>query len=416
MLRLCLASLRPCPHQLRPISSQTSCLPCPIGSYSIAPDFVNTSVCRTCGPNERADAGAAGPWACKPYDCGPGKFLTTVAGELIEPNSPVLGCQGCAANQYVGESTPQGNQCMSCPVGTTSPALTSSRNGCTDCPPGWTRQANERECQPCGVNTYPNVSGECIACLDGSVRQGNEPECRICPANTYTTDSGQCVACPLGSSSTEGSTSCADCPYGTTVQLGLQTRCEPCQSDSYLDESAKQCVACPAGRHTIESTPNIGIASCYCLAGSYIETGTGDDITGQCKQCPAGLDSVAFAHGIEACKRQCPENQFDRVSGTCSDCPPGEASPGGFIECSPCGPNTFRDKSKRCTACPNGSTSPSGSEGTDACACNPGSSKNPDTGLCADCPVDFFSDAGEPCRPICPQGQTDEGGQSVCTD
>jgi hypothetical protein len=137
-------------------SSQTACLACPDGSYSAVTGGINNSVCRSCENIEYAEAGAGRPGVCKPY--GPGKFISVASGPIVNSNGSPRVCVGCAANQYIGDQTCQGIQCMSCPSGTSPPALTASRDGCIDWGPNSVRQANDLECHPCATNTFRDES------------------------------------------------------------------------------------------------------------------------------------------------------------------------------------------------------------------------------------------------------------------
>ena len=151
-------------------------------------------------------------------------------------------------------------------------------------------------------------SGTCASCPTGSYSASTSAatSCNLCLANTYMTSTGAtvCTACPTGSTtnSVVGGTSVASCL---------------CLANTYMTSTG--CTACPTGSTTNSVAGGTSVAGCLCSADTYM-TSTGGTLA--CTACPTGstTNSVAGSTSVVSCL--CMANTYASSTG-CTVCPAG---------------------------------------------------------------------------------------------
>lgn len=174
-----------CPDGYTLDQASKSCVPCPVGQYSL------NGACVSCGPGSLSGLGERG--------CSCIQNSTIANSSVVwkaETNSCAIQCNGgyyrqtpttcgiCPANTYCPQGSIRPNPC---------PEATVSSTGSTSCKVEMDQELNE-----CPAGTYS----------DDATRM-----CQMCPAGTYSstvgaTSSSTCLTCPSGTRSTMGSRSC----------------------------------------------------------------------------------------------------------------------------------------------------------------------------------------------------------------
>lgn len=277
-----------CPLGSIPVSSTTppSCQPCPAGYFHRGPYSLK---CDACPKNTfNAFTGGVTRDACRP--CGP--------SSVSSPGSPT--CTPCKP----GFVSVRAAACVSCPPGTALPL----------------RGTKCRRCSPRYFSSQPNLA-RCEACPTGTTSNAARTECvpRPCPLGTewngYT-----CIPCPANRYRASGMLSCAPCPLRTVANA-----------------RATSCVACPPGTS---------------IASMYAET-----YTRYCDTCDGNFTTAAPSKPVcavpsnPADRKECPKFTFRDADGDCNRCARDE-----FVK-------TAADGKRSCTPCPPGTWSPGGFTG-----------------------------------------------------
>jgi hypothetical protein len=276
-------------------------------------------------------------------------------------------CTACAAGTYKIETGSAG--CMTCPVGSTSPASSTSSTECivTDCNTGYTN--------PDGV--------ACLSCVTGTYKDTKGSQvCTLCPNNTYSTAIGAnasstCQPCQGNSTAAMGSNEYTDChclPGFLTQSLGhMNATCELCSVGSYNPTlGATTCSKC-AGGYSSSLPGAVSIEHCLgCMLNLWSPEGAA-----QCEFCPSNTTAAALSNELNDCK--CVAGYYPTVSDqdgvTCHACPAGTFKPvEGPSACTNCGSGTYSatpaaTAAAVCLACPSGSVSPSASTTVTDCTC-----------------------------------------------
>lgn len=109
-------------------------------------------------------------------------------------------CTLCVAGKYREATAQTSNTCLTCPIGTNSPAGSGALTLCT-CNAGW-YGPDGAACTVCPVGKYKPTQGAA--------------ECTLCPAgtwsgNTQQTSNATCTACDHNADSAAGSDEQIDC-------------------------------------------------------------------------------------------------------------------------------------------------------------------------------------------------------------
>ena len=354
----------PCPASRYCPGGSVLGTPCPDGTYSNATDLESADACTQCPAGQYCTGGViTGPCS---------------AGFICHFGSPAPDQNDVGQVRIRGEPCPAGHYC---PLGTELPI---------QCPNGTVRADRGGE-QP----------SDCSTCPQGSICYVGDPVPKPCPTGHYCTPEGAFIRCPMGTSNSQSGT--------TNI-----TACRPCPAGYLCDQEAItdfDDFPCPVGHFC----PVHSLAPIECQAGSY-RPSVGAGSQADCLTCPAGHFCVAQSSAPEICPAAtfCPPGS----AGT-TPCPAGSYCPvhsavhdnGAPILCPPsysCAANVFEP-----TACPDGTYCPAGSSaplycplGTktslvtsntsravleDACVvCPPGTYGADDSRLvCATCPAGY---------------------------
>ena len=272
---------------------QSTCKPCPIGTYSH-----HSKGAKTC------------------LDCPIGSFASTTSSSE---------CQVCSPGSYAEHRG--SSQCNLCPINTyqkdqgedhcnlcvnTSTSKVGSI-GCDICGAGHFYNVASKECQICEVGKYQSLpdATECLLCDTGytaNVGATSASQCVISPIPAIVTPVAITVTCPGGYINVDGK--CVACHRG--YESSLQSRsitdnvCTPCQPGSANSLAGHQCVKCSPGTYMDisggfeckECSPGtistkIGSVTCdICKAGT-IQRFPGQSV---CTHCPKGTYSVTCSH------------------------------------------------------------------------------------------------------------------------
>lgn len=195
-----------------------------------------------------------------------------------------------------------------------------------------------------GVPTGPNMSYVGKSSSVGSCRMvGVQQFCDNCPLGSGVDGTGQVTSIYLGT----GQCKCNDF-----------TR--------YWDENSKTCKTCPvkAVSNGLGDATNVEKCKCPDLKTWYWETD-------RCKECPAGSTLTGTGTPIDETNNKCkctdPSYYWNKVSKTCTLCPPNSSTsnrgdsaapnPAGLEQCkcgSGCGDHWSKGFTK-CLSCPAGS-------------------------------------------------------------
>lgn len=238
------------------------CLPCWVGSFSLAVGTMDSSTCTTCP--DYTNSGAASDeltdCTCNKGYTGPNGLACTACptGQYKDVQGSAF-CMLCAADTWLGYSAAIApSNCSSCSPNSQSPEGSSLITAC-QCNAGWTG----------------NLGGPCTACIAGTYKLlKGSASCVNCPADTYSvtvnaTTAGTCLACPANSVSPAGSDDVTDC------------QCNP----GYTGPNGGPCVQCAAGLWKSWIGPE---ACSTCPEGTY-SGATGLTNYTQCTDCPANF-------------------------------------------------------------------------------------------------------------------------------
>ena len=151
--------------------SESDCLECPIGEFSLP----GAGSCTGCGLGKYSEESGV----C--LDCPEGKFSSTGGGDLSS-------CNPCLPGTY---STPGAGSCLNCERGKYNEQQ--SQGSCTNCGPGRysTMDAAKvesacRNCQPGRYSAEEVRAIDCDVCARGtSAPYPGASSCSSCPANRF---------------------------------------------------------------------------------------------------------------------------------------------------------------------------------------------------------------------------------------
>uniref|UniRef100_A0A7S1KS87 Tyrosine-protein kinase ephrin type A/B receptor-like domain-containing protein n=1 Tax=Percolomonas cosmopolitus TaxID=63605 RepID=A0A7S1KS87_9EUKA len=195
----------------------------------------------------------------------------------------------------------------------------------------------------------------------------------------------ECAPCANGTSSllVDGASMCGSCPEGTWAS---GSSCELCPAGTFSQErgasSSATCQNCPVGHFSVA-----GASQCLkCDAGTYADTAG----TATCKKCRGGTHSSAIGASSDS---------------VCQDCPPGEYSYEGSVNCLGCLRGSYAPNSgtETCSKCPKGTAS------SEYAATN--------SSVCHECSAGYYTsyDGASSCMSCNPGTYAENVGASVCT-
>lgn len=333
---------------------QSSCLPCPQGTFKSSAGFYGT--CEPCPDNSSPSNTVAGAFPQAACLCNSGYFGLTFGNAYCWP-CPATSFKNVVYNGFSSDT------CTPCPYNTSAvqPAATSMSqcvatlaytllsNGSRVCSPGF-ELISGFGCNPCPSGTFKSLA--------------SNTSCTACPNNSRGGGSS-------GATSLLAGCVCSPGYFGLTSS---QTTCTSCPVNQYNDVSgaktSSQCKQCPFGTSTLGATAASSLAQCIVSAG-FTRVGF-DNVT--CAQGYGGANCVACAPGtfkstndFSACS-SCPDNaisDFSSASGslyayqTCR-CKAGYSGLGSAFDtsCVPCQNGLYKNAPGNgdCTPCPWGST------------------------------------------------------------
>lgn len=378
-------------------SGTSTCIDCEFGTYSSSP---GSSSCVTCASNVyQPSSGQSTCIACV-GEAQPSACITCTAGRFFDTSPSTYGinrCTECDVGKY--STVDNASTCTFCAIGRFQ---SSTRNtSCADCPIG--RVASNlgaNECVACrsgfyAVNNPSTPISSCMPCEPGSFSTSEAETCTPCPSNTYQPSSGQlsCLACGDNTTSTlivnSNRTAC-------TVAPSTDIIVPQCEFGQLYDSLSNTCTNCTIGTSSNVRNPS----SCVpCATGSF------QDRTGQrsCQLC--GIGTFAPSEGAT----------------TCTLCEVGKVGPNqGASVCNDCLPGFYMNATgaSSCRPCTLGSVSTS-SRSLQCDPCGPGTIQDGiGFSMCVDCPAGSYVDGSgnTRCR-LCPRGRSmNATGASVCAE
>jgi alpha-tubulin suppressor-like RCC1 family protein len=352
-------------------------------------EYVTGTVCPAGTFRETSERdGEADDGTC--MTCPPGTFSTAPNASACKPWST---CAPTTRIAISGSSTTD-RTCAPCESGTTTSAPNELE--CTAIPPcpAGSERAAEGQCEPCGVGHYcaggnekkaecspgtwdndANAATQCIAwtdCVEGKYvtsegTSSTDRQCGPCDAGSFTTglNSTACTthtSCPAGTfvfqpGTTTADRLCAPCAEGTysdlvnsasclplgacgpgTVQTEAATptsnaKCDPCSPGFYCAGSTTQPVECNEGTWDDDGDPATACVPWReCHPGESVVSSGNTLEDRQCSPCSVGTFSVATNAASCASWSSCEPRSYVSTDGTavtdrtCAACPSGTTS------------------------------------------------------------------------------------------
>jgi len=377
------------------ISSSTTCIDCPAGSYSASTGSFQCTLCEA-GKYSTA-TGAQTAAVC--INCATGKISNAGATRCMTLQEKCL-ASACPFNSWPGEKTQTACHCCS------GQRLEISFHQYYE--------YIEYRCLACETGFYMNQNQQtfttCTMCVDGKQSSGG---------TTYYVE-----PYVLGSNSVNwpytGATECIDCVAGTYNQRsvnGIHT-CDPCLPGSYATTSGQTvCQKCTAGKYL--ALPGQTSDVCLsCVAGTFSTAGAS-----ACTSCLPG--SYSATSGLAACQ-QCTAGKYlalpGQTSDVCMSCVAGTYSTAGASVCTDCTAGKYFSLPSQtndvCVSCVAGTYSAAGaSVCTDCTAGKYFSLAGQTSNVCISCVAGKYSTAGSSVCTDCPAGKySGSTGLRVCTD
>ncbi|KAJ3452198.1 hypothetical protein M0812_03962 [Anaeramoeba flamelloides] len=156
-------------------SGSRVCLDCPIGAFG---NVEHLSKCFDCLPGSWSNTVGNVNSSCNP--CPAGTYSTAYGATTIET---CLECDPGTYNPQTGATSR--DFCLKCHMGTYNPHSGSN---------------STQSCIPCPLGSVSNISGSssCEFCEKGKIPSKKNDRCESCPAGTYSSQTGSlsCVKCP----------------------------------------------------------------------------------------------------------------------------------------------------------------------------------------------------------------------------
>jgi hypothetical protein len=301
-------SLSPCPAGAFCPDGAASPVPCAAGTYNPAPGAVGADACAACpsGFYSSNPAAAAPPpaWSCGSLQCAGNDLAGAPAASAALCAARCLSVADCGAFTFIdgacwlkrdhglcadngGYISPLIAPNVYCKRGASPPALGGTL--CAQCAAGYFCPPRDSPLlcplgtlSPAGSTTLAN----CLLCAAGSFCPPGNGSSFLCPAGTFSALPGRasaaaCAACPAGRWSAPGATSCFTCPSGFYM------------SPAAVNGSSL-CVLCPPGAFCPAAVPS------PCPAGTF-NPASGAAAVSACVTCPRGSFCPSGAHTPYPC-------------------------------------------------------------------------------------------------------------------
>ena len=293
-------------------TGDTTCSPCPRGTFSTTHAATAMTTCEPCSAGKWNDR--EGATACT--HCKAGKYSS-----LTRQTSNT--CVECGVGRYaINEGNTAAANCVECDVGRASPE-TGVMHNCDACSLGYWAEIGAGTCTPCDVGTYHNSSGGqasvdvCVDCTAGraslAVAATSVDDCGSCPPGQYNSDAncewvspGRLAVDQGGTLSTHEQTNLTACKALCDLRAAcwsVTTTDALCElKDRKLDDTKAfeasdthqtsyrscsgddVCTDCPAGTY---NEANGALVCDRCPAGTYGEDPAATSQT-QCVACATG--------------------------------------------------------------------------------------------------------------------------------
>jgi hypothetical protein len=384
-------SCKDCPRgYISASTSQTSCIGCDQGKFN---GELSQSKCIDCTAGKSQSFTSM--TLC--YDCIPGFYQNEIMKSICKNcnagqynnKKGLSSCEACLRGQYQKEEGT--TTCLKCRQGTYQKQT--SQTDCTMCSVGRSSIiiARQNECSKCEKGKYQSEVGttNCLKCIQGTYQhQTEQTKCILCDVGSSSSIIGrkdECSACNKGRYQSErGMSICLKCIPGKYQSNVKQSNCTSCPLGYYRlrnrNSDASKCNACQRGMYA----DAIQLTACLrCLPGFYM-----NHINATfCIRCPIGYLSVV--PGSTNCTKPsddavvgtgqssqvkisagwkkkcndnghcspvpCPSGKYSTVppSNVCINCPKGETSFQGSIQCTACEVGKFAPiaGSPNCTVC-----------------------------------------------------------------
>lgn len=279
------------------ISSQTSCLDCPKGTYSSSGGFTackqcplgkysRHTDCATCNVGMYADVTLNTCVGCNAGYFASSTGLSSCDMCLAGTYSLSVECIACAPGKYSGNAS---SSCVSCSPGTFSDAPAVSE--CKLCESGfYSSQSSALECSTCSNGTFSRGgSWGCQECEPGTYSFAGFSTCWECEVGQYQSDYGSssCDSCSLNFtfSSHNRSSSCSMCTVCDTDNNYYYTK----KCDLVSDASCQTCTICMPGEFMESECTTDSDRVCpvcpECSNETYLKSGCVDGLRPICEPC-----------------------------------------------------------------------------------------------------------------------------------
>jgi hypothetical protein len=358
-----------CPATQYPSPDASSCLPCPVGTYTLGTSRDNYEnfmpSCDPCTNGYPVGAPQAAVYTSSGASADGCSFACNAGyGQTNSVGGSLALCGPCLAGFY---SASQGAACSGCPPGSYSDSTGMSY--CKSCTLGVTFQPLSSQSSCTGPCTSPSpIAGYYwIACTLSS--NANTLACPACSAGSYLSPAcGQtgygvpaCTACPAGKYQKN--------PIVSGDPVSTAYTCTPCAPGSYQDQPGQiACKTCgnaaPANGQYASATSisqyacptqcNMGFgwtgsACVACPKGKYAPGGLPEVA---CVACSRTLDRnaywltpVTFNSGYDGCPWDCNAGYYSVSTGGCVACPYPTYSPAASLRAADSAPPN------QCVAC-----------------------------------------------------------------
>ena len=225
------------------VTGSAACTDCGSGTYSTTNAVTSAAGCLTCPTNSGASCtgcSAAAGCTCNIGYTGPdGGVCSACAAGTYKDITGSVACTDCGAGTYsTTKAAAVATACLACPVGTNSPAVSTSSAACIN--------------SACNAG-YTGTDGICSTCIAGTYKVGmGSAACTSCVTGTYSTTPAAtaetaCLSCPVNSNSPSQSSTVTACTCNAGYSGPNGGVCDPCASGTYKDTvGPATCMSCPS--------------------------------------------------------------------------------------------------------------------------------------------------------------------------